>query len=87
MIPTFNLDPHVFLGRVANGEKMNLQANNPSGTLWTECWTHHADGYHWRLVGPYGADAGPLTYEEAYKKVIHTMKILQSMAAEDARYL
>lgn len=77
--PLFRLDPHVFLGRVANGERLSLVASNPSGVLWSENWRKEDDGYHYSVWGPVGNTHGPLTYEQAYGKVRDTMKVLCRM--------
>ena len=81
--PSFRLDPHVFLGRVATGTKMLLRACNPSGELWREEWVKRDDGYHCFVIGPSGRNDGPLTYEQAYSKVTSTMKLLCRMDDEE----
>lgn len=81
--PLFRLDPHVFLGRIANGERLSLVASNPSGVLWREAWRKEADGYHCALIGPCGSNTGPLTYEKAYGHVRRTMEVLCRMDDEE----
>lgn len=82
-VPPFRLDPHVFLGRVATGTKMTLRAANPSGELWRQEWVKREDGYWCFRIGPIGGNDGPLTYEQAYSKVIDTMKVLCRMDDEE----
>jgi len=80
------LDPHVFLGRVASGKTLYLAARNGSGTLWHEEWVQRDDGYHCFLHGPCGANYGPLTYEQAYAKVVETQTLLRKMHAQEQVY-
>lgn len=82
-VPLFRLDPHVFLGRVATSNRLELVASNPSGVLWREVWVKKDDGYWCYLIGPVGNNYGPLTYEQAYARVTDTMKTLRRMDDEE----
>ncbi len=81
MTRNYDLDPHVFLGRVATGESMALSACNESGCLWREHWEMHDGDYGFWMWGPCGSAWKPLSYEDAYSQVQKTMRLLQKMRA------
>lgn len=77
----YELDPHVFLGRVANGEKMILSSANESGVLWRQNWEMRDGKYGYWLWGPFGTSWEPMSYEAAYSKVRETMALLRRKQA------
>lgn len=84
--PSYLLDTHVFLGHVANGRKMVLRAENPSGELWRVEWVKREDGYWCFHIGPVGRTEGPLTYEDAFREVTRTQSVIRKMMEREARY-
>lgn len=75
MKPTYRYDPHVLLGRVFQGEPVNLYNSNPSGVLWEQWWSYEGGGF--RVSGTYSKRSKPLTYEEAYGRISATVQTLR----------
>ena len=81
--PVYRYDPHVILGRCGAGKQV-LWAGNLSGELWRQEWVKKDDGYWCYHIGPFGRTEGPLTYEEAYKRVKETVGVLRNMSESTA---